>query len=420
MRITSMSITDAATPFPPDTAAEQLPDDPAILKRMILELLTTLQEVRHEREHLQQRLHVLLQRLYGRKNERFDPQQPLLFPDLNQPVPEAPATAETAPNTPAEEPAAPQKPRGQGRRRSAQNLPHKPVHHRLTAAELACPGCGQQRVEIGTETTSQLDFQPASYFITDHIEHKYACALCSKQGTPQFVAASKPEQPLGKGSPGAGLLAHLIVSKYHDHLPLYRQEQIQARQGLELARSTTCDWMAKCARRLEALYALMISVVLQSKVLHTDDTPVKLQEVAVGAAQHGRVWIYWGDREHPYNVFDFTPNRKRDGPQQFLRTYTGYLQADAFAGYDRLYLPEAASGQPRIIEVGCNAHARRKFHLARDSNAAVAHRALAYYGRLYEIERQAKELPEDVRLQMRHDLAVPILEELHTWLSSDN
>jgi transposase len=196
-----MSITDAATPFPPDTSAEQLPDDPAILKRMILELLTTLQEVRHEREHLQQRLHLLLQRLYGRKNERFDPQQPLLFPDLNQPVPEAPVTEETTPHTAAEEPTAAKKPRGQGRQRSAQNLPHKPVHQRLTAAELACPGCGQQRVEIGTETTPQLDFQPASYFITDHIEHKYACRSAASKARRSSWPPANPSNRWARARP---------------------------------------------------------------------------------------------------------------------------------------------------------------------------------------------------------------------------
>jgi hypothetical protein len=221
---------------------------------------------------------------------------------------------------------------------------------------------------------------------------------------------------LGKGSPDAGLLAYLIVNKYDDHLPLYRQERIVERQGLNLARSTTCDWMAQSARKLQPLYDLMKDAVLSSRVIHTDDTPVKRQDAADDETRLSRLWTYLGDAGHPYNVFDFTIDRRRDGPQKFLQGYAGYLQADAFSGYDGLYLPESETGTARIMEVACNAHARRKFYEARHSNAAAAHEALAYYSQLYEIERQAKELPEELRWQMRQDLATPILEKMHTWL----
>jgi len=386
---------------------------------MILELIATLQETRQEREQLQQRLHLLLQRLYGPRSERFDPNQLLLFADANQPAEDAPP----AEDMPAEgdTPSAPTgKRKGHGRKRPPQNLPHDPVHYRLTEAELLCPDCGKLREEIGTQTTAQLDYRPASAFIRDHIEHKYVCPCCSKKGQPHIVAGEKPEQPLGKGSPGAGLLAYLIVSKYVDHLPLYRLERILERHGLQLTRSTTCDWLAGCARKLQPLYELMKTSLLQSRVLHTDDTPVKRQDAADDETRQSRLWAYLGDSQHPYNVFDFTRNRKRDGPQRFLQGYAGYLQADAFSGYDALYLPDAQTGSSRIEEVACNAHARRKFHEARHSNAAAAHQALAYYGQLYEIERQAREVPADSReamlLQMRQDLAVPILEQFHAWL----
>lgn len=407
-----MSLSDAPPALPPP-APEQLPDDPAVLKRMILELLATLHERDRDLEAARARLQQLLQRLYGPRSERFDPNQPLLFADVDP----ATATAEAATAPPPVDAAAarPQR-QGHGRKPAPKNLPHEPVHHRLSEAELPCPACGTPRVEIGTATTEQLDYRPASLFVLEHIEHKYACPCCSNQGTPQIAAATKPAQPLGKGSPGAGLLAYLIVSKYLDALPLYRLEQILLRQGLDLSRKTTCDWMAQCARRLEPLYDLMKDAVLRSRVLHTDDTPVKFLGAAPGATTQGRIWAYLGDPHHPYNVFDFTPNHKRAGPQQFLANFTGYLQADAFSGYDALYLPQAAPGVPRIHEVACNAHARRKFYEARSSAAAGAHQALAYYGRLYEIERQAKTLPEALRLQLRQDLAVPILEEFHGWL----
>jgi transposase len=413
--------TPAMTPADPTAAldalpdTDHLPDDPATLKSMILELLATLAETRHEREQLQERIHLLLHRLYGRKSERFDPNQLMLFGDLNQPADTQPAADA---NETVFEPQPPkQKNRhNHGRNPLPKNLKHEEVHHRLTAAELACPTCGQERIEVGTETTPQLDFRPASLFVCDHIEHKYACPCCSKQGQAQFVAASKPAQPLGKGSPGAGLLAYIVVTKYYDHMPLYRQEPMFERQGLNLSRSTACDWMAGCARCLEPLYEVMKLELLQSVVLWTDDTPVKLQGGDPDETKQSRLWAYLGDARHRYNVFDFTLNRRRVGPQTFLENYRGYLHADAFSGYDALYLPVRDTGLALIHEVACNAHARRKFYEARGSDATRAHQALAYYTQLYEIERQAKGQSDEMRLRVRQELAVPVLTKMHEWL----
>jgi transposase len=409
-----------AAPLPTTTAAdagtlpaaEHLPDDPAILKRMILELLATLQQERHDKDELRHRLDRLLRRLYGPKGERFDPQQPSLFDEAT-----ADSAADSASSPPAATEPSVRRCRPHGRRHLPANLPRRPVHHELAEAERACPGCGQTRVAIGVETSEQLDYQPASLFVVEHMVHKYACPSCSKKQEPaQVVAAAKPESPIAKGLPGAGLLAHLIVSKYADHLPLYRLERIYERQGIRLARSTTCDWLAACAKLLTPLYDILVSQVLQSRVIHTDDTPVTIQAPEPGATATGRMWIYLGDASHPYNVFAFTPNRQRDGPQQFLRNFHGYLQADAFAGYDALYLPDPLDGQARIVEVACNAHARRKFYEARTSDAGRAHQALAYYGQLYEIERRAKGADQAQRRQMRQDLAVPILAQFQAWL----
>src|SRR5207244_3863639 len=156
---------------------------------------------------------------------------------------------------------------------------------------------------------------------------------------------------------------------------------------------------------------------LQSRALHTDDTTVKMQELVTHLLSTARLWVYLGDAAHPYNVFDFTLNRKRDGPQRFLANYHGYLHADAFSGYDGLYLPGPRTAQARIIKVACNAHARRKFYEARGSDALRSHQALAYYRQLYELERQAKDFSDAQRLQMRQDLAVPILGQFHAWLA---
>jgi transposase len=232
------------------------------------------------------------------------------------------------------------------------------------------------------------------------------------------IAAPRPPLPIAKGLPGPGLLAHLIVSKCVDHLPLHRLQRVYERQGFFLHRSTLCDWMAASAQLLRPLYDLLVSAVLQSRALHTDDTPVKMQALGTHQLTTARLWAYLGDAAHPYNVFDFTTNHKRDGPQQFLAHYQGYLHADAFSGYDGLYLPDPRTATARIIEVACNAHARRKFYEARSSDALRAHQALAYYRQLYELERQAKGFSDAQRQQIRQDLAVPILNQFRTWLEA--
>jgi transposase len=183
-----------------------------------------------------------------------------------------------------------------------------------------------------------------------------------------------------------------------------------------LHRSTLSDWLGACADLLRPLYDQMVLVALQSRALHTDDTTVKLQDPETHHLSTARLWAYLGDVDHPYNVFDFTRNRKRDGPQRFLANYQGYLHADAFTGYDCLYLPDPGKTAARIIEVACNAHARRKFYEARGTDALRSHQALAYYGQLYELERSAKDFSDAQRLQMRQELSLPILEKFHQWL----
>jgi hypothetical protein len=232
------------------------------------------------------------------------------------------------------------------------------------------------------------------------------------------IAAVKPAPPIAKGLPGPGLLAHLIVSKYQDHLPLHRLERIYERQGVFLPRSTLCDWLAASAALLRPLYERLVAAVLRSEALHTDDTPVKLQDPRTHRLSTARFWAYLGDRGHPFNVFDFTVTRRRDGPQQFLKTYQGYLHADAFSGYDGLDWPAAGTAAPRIVEVACNAHARRKFYEARSSALLEAHVALGYYRQLYELEAAAQRagLNEEGLRQMRQEIAVPILDQFHQWL----
>jgi len=432
---------------------EQLPDDLDTLKRMIVELVATLHRERFDKEALRHRLNLLLQRLYGPRTERVNPDQRLLFADWT--VEQTPDAASSAPAEPEASAASVSKKRRckpHGRGRLSEDLPRRPLHHELSEAERLCI-CGQARIDIGSDVSEQVDWQPASLFVWQHWVHKYVCSACAKKSAetamttpgpapedkamtgaadtsapqastpapargPAVIAAPKPAPPIAKGLPGAGLLAYLVVSKYFDHLPLYRLEHILKRQGLPLSRSTMCDWMAASAQALRPLYDIMVSEVLQSAWLHTDDTPVKNQGHEPGATALSRFWIYWGDRSHPYNVFDFTINRKRDGPQKFLADFHGYLQADAFSGYDALYLPSPRADTASIIEVACNAHARRKFHEARGSDVVRSHQALAYYRQLYELERAATtaELDDAQKRHMRQDFSVPILNTMHTWL----
>jgi len=415
--------TDVLTNTANISAASQapLPDDPVILKRMILELLETLKTTRRQNDQLHHRLDQLLRRLYGPRAEKFDPHQPFLFPAMPAPAPPETAAPEAAPPVRDETPVT--KKNGHGRRRLPESLPRVRQTHSLADSECTCPECGTRRVKIGEEISEQLDYQPAALFVIEHVRETYACPKC--QGC--VTTADKPPAPIAKGLPGPGLLAQIITSKYGDYLPLYRLERIFGRHGLELARSTTCDWMAACAKLLRPLYDMMVSRVLKSRLVHTDDTPLPVLDKSRESTRQGRLWVYLAN-DHPYTVFDFTPSRARDGPQQFLAGFEGFLHADAFAGYDGIYL----ASQGTIHEVACHAHARRKFFDARSSDAARAHAALGWYRQLYGIEKEIQDerqrlseergtpLPstevETLTLARRQEKAVPVLCQFHAWL----
>jgi transposase len=398
-----------------------LPDDPQVLQCMIRELLATLHDTQREKEQLRHRLDQLLRRLYGPKAERFNPNQPSLFADM------------TPPPAPAPEPIIIEAPparrsRGHGRRRLPEHLPRRRVEHDLSTADKVCPCCHEPRLKIGEEVSEQLDYQPASLFVVEHVRFKYVCPKCAAQADPvahpetpsPVVTAAKPAQPIAKGLPGPGLLAHVIVSKFIDHLPLHRQVPILARHGMQLSRSTLCDWMAASATLLTPIYQLLIEQVLRSRTIHTDDTKMPVQEAGQERTKSGRLWVYVGDRDHAATVYEYTPTHARDGPATFLEKFKGFLQADAANLYDGIY----ASGG--IVEVGCWAHARRYFFDARDTDAARAHEALARIAALYAVEDEAVEqiaagplsgeAADEARLRLRREKTVPLLTSLCQWL----
>jgi len=353
-----------------------LPDDPVVLQGMIRELLTLLSSHKRENEQLRHRLDQLLRRLYGPRSEAVV--GPTLFDGVTPPAAATPPTPEP-PAPPASVPAVK---RGHGRRRLPEHLPRRRVEHDLNELDKFCPCCGTTRVKIGEEVSERLDYVPASLVVVEHIRAKYVCRRCQ------------------------GQLA-VIVEKFVDHQPLHRQQQKFAREGVELHRSTLCDWLAQAAGLLAPLYELMVAAVLKSKVIHTDDTPVRL--LGESGAQTGRLWVYLGDGEHPYTVYEATASRKRDGPMTFLHEFTGYLQADAFSGYDGVY----ARG---VTEVACWAHARRKFVEAQKTEPALSAEAIARVRALYEVERRAKELPAAERLALRQAESAPLVGSLGAWL----
>ena len=456
------------SPAPADTnSLDHLPDDPVVLKRMIAELLEALHCRDHELQQVQQHMDQLLRRLYGPRAERYDPSQPLLFATASA---EAAAAVATPPPVAEDAPATQR--RGHGRQRLPQHLIREQRVYELPEAERRCPGCGVVRVALGQQTCEQLEYVPASLRVIEHVKMTYACPQCERQrrndmtaadagdmavstaeaaaapespavpaataltptgtlavGQEQtagvtnlstFITASRPVQGVARCLAAPGLLAHVIVSKFVEHLPLYRLQRQFGRQGVPVARQTLCDWLARSAELLTPLCQLMIRQVLQSRVIQTDDTPVPVQDDSRDRTRTGRVWLYHGDVDHDYLVYQYSPNREQQWPQTFLHEYTGFVQADAYAGYDKLFATN------RIQEVACWAHARRKFFEAQQTDPERALYVLGVIRQLYAVEKRARQEKErlalpwadygELRLRLRQEQCAPILTTLCQWL----
>lgn len=402
---------------PTPSIGGDLPLDVTLCHAIIRQLQQQVTELSHEQSQLKAYLMRLLRQQFGPRSERLDPNQGQLFDTTGSDTTSGEAAGDDSlaakPRT-VEVPAHRRK--IGGRRPLPDDLPRERREYELSPEERVCPGCGQERQRIGEETSEQLEFVPAKLVVIQHVRFKYACRPCQEH----VAIAAKPPQPIERGLPGPGLLATIITNKYGDHLPLYRLEEIFLRHGVELSRSTMCGWMSESATLLEPLYDSMRARVLRSAVLHTDDTPVPVLDPTLPHTRKGRFWVYVGDFDHPYTIYDYTPSRSRDGPQQWLKSFRGFLQADAFGGYDGIYLE--SNGQ--IIEVACWAHARRKFFDAKETSPVVAAEALARIGQLYAVESLADEnaadrtWPEQCehRAGLRQQQSRPLLDSLHVWL----
>jgi transposase len=381
----------------------------AELDRVLDATSASYEELQHEHASTLEELGWYKRWVHGRRRERIveAQSQQHLF-DLTPPgAAEAPA--------PLDSREALHEIAGHSRRRPCQReldlscLPHHRHEQDLPDAEKICSGCRRAKDRIGEEVTRILEYVPSKLEVHEHVRPKYACRYC-KDGV---SSPPPPERPIARGIAGPGLIAQIVVSKFGDHLPLYRQEDIFARHGLHLSRSTLCDWVSAAAELLEPLYERQRRLALQSAVLWTDDTPVTVLVGGEEGSRQGRFWTYVGDDEHPYSVYDFTMSRGRDGPQSFLQNFRGYLHADAYGGYDGIFLRPGSE----IVEVACWAHARRKFFDAQKSSPREAHQVLDWIGQLYDIEDRARPLTAAVRCKLRNVEAVPVLDRLDVYLT---
>lgn len=304
--------------------------------------------------------------------------------------------------------------RCKGRRNLAnfENLPSTTHVHELSADERACPCCGAERQEIGADESWQIEHYPARFERIRHLRKKYACPKCESTGDgAQIQTAAKPESAIEKGLAGPGLLAYIVTSKFADYLPLYRLEDIFERQGFEISRATQSVWCGDVADLVEPLYELMAQRVRASHVVPTDDTVMPM--LAKGKAAKARMWVYIGDEAGPYNIFDFTLNRGRDGPKYFLQDYRQVLLADAYGGYNGV----VAGNQ--ITRAGCWAHARRKIVEAEKAAPEIAREAVELVRALYAVEHRGKDLSTAGRLRIRQADSAPVLgklkEKLLNW-----
>jgi len=389
-----------------------LPDDLEALKRLLV-----------DRDALIAKLIAEIARLkrwqFGRSSERLDTtlaQLQLALDDL-QCAPasdEALPTATTPPLPATESTQAPPEKRVLPFRRAPRafpaHLPRETIVHEPTSC--SCPDCGSALCKLGEDVSELLDMVPGYFKVIRHVRPKLSCGHCSR-----VVQQPAPPRPIGMAAPG--LLAQIIVAKYADHCPLYRQQGIYRRSGVELGRATLAAWVGETARLLEPLVDVLGRYVLAAEKVHADDTPVPVLDPGRGKTKTGRLWTYVRDdrpaagRNPPAVWYRYSPNRKGEHPQTHLRHFRGILQADAYAGFGPLY----ENGQ--IVEAACWAHARCKFYdIYRVDRSPIAAEAMQRIGALYAIERDIRGSLPAQRARVRHERAGPLLDQLQQWLSA--
>ncbi len=389
-------------------SAVDLPEDVESLKRLLIAAQSEAQTARAAllleqltNEKLRFQIAVLKRARFGRSSEQLDAQ----IAQIELTLEDLEASAASLP--PVIMATLPPKPPSVRRPLPAQ-LAREPITH---AAPCTCPGCGGELRAAGEDVAEMLEWVPGRYKVLRHIRPKFSCARCAS-----IVQAPAPSRPIARGLAGPALLAHVLVSKYADHLPLYRQSQIFERDGIDLDRSTLADWVGGASALVQPLVDALGRYVFQAYKLHADDTPVPVLCPGRGTTRQGRLWTYVrddrpaGSEEPPAVLFQYSPDRKGAWPLMHLAPFSGVLQADGYAGFDRLY------GE-RIQEAACWAHVRRKFYDIHVQNASpIAAEALARIGRLYAVEADIRGRPPEERCAVRQARVGPELHSLYTWL----
>ncbi len=388
-----------------DIDPANLPEDAAALQALVRQLLGAVKNQGLKIAQLEARIAKLKRMQFGQSSEKVTREIEQLELELD-------ALHEEEAHAAAKRPAAVQKLIETPYRKP---LPeHLPRQEEVHEPACTCPNCGGVMRKLGEDVTEVLDYVPASFKVIRHVRPKLSCRVCET-----IVQAPMPSLPIERGKPGPGLLAHVLVSKYADHLPLYRQSEIYAREGVDLERSTLADWVGRAAALLDPLVAALRKSVLSSDVLHGDDTPVPVLAPGLGKTRTGRLWAYVHDgRPHgsdqpPAAVFFYSPDRKGEHPTAHLKGFAGVLHADGYAGFN----PVFETGH--VIEAACWAHVRRKFFDEHATNPSpLTTEALNRIGALYSIEDIIRGLPLDERRRIRQEQAAPLLAAMKLWLET--
>lgn len=390
-------------------AVDQLPDDVETLKRLVLDQAVRLDERDTRIAALEAQLAVLKRRQFGRSSEKMLGAIAQLEFTLEELQADEGRAAERWAQIVDR---ADEERRGHPVRAPLPD--HLPCEDVVHAAPEACPTCGGVLRPLGEDTREELEYVPGRFRRIRHIRPKLSCRSCET-----IVQAPPASSPIPKGKAGPGLLAHVLVSKYGDHLPLYRQSEIYAREGVALERSTLADWVGRVAALLEPLIGALERHVLTGAVIHGDDTPVPVLDPGRGKTRTGRLWAYVRDeRPHggaakPAAFYRYSPDRKGEHPRAHLVSFSGILQADGYAGFNELYRTGG------ISEAACWAHVRRKFFdIYEATRSDIAEEALKRIGALYAVEDKARGSPPETRRALRQEHAKPLIDALVSWFEA--
>jgi transposase len=379
----------------------------------IEELTKKLHSAELKMSMLQHQVEQLLRRVYGRRSERLDPNQlmldPLILEAINQPVPSVEPIAPL-----------PAKPEGKGPVKTKRNHPGRlPIPEHLERVEIVldipeehkvCPETGEPLKQIGWEVSEKLEYRPGKLIVNVYKRPKYGASETDVEA-PGVIIALMPDHPIERCKADVGLLSYIIVSKFADHLPLYRQNGIFQREGVDIPRATQTSWALQIYEGICPLGDALKAAVLESDITFTDDSIIPLQVKGNGRVKKARLWVYVRGDPHPLlSFYDFSADRSKKRPLDFLADYQGYVHADAYSGYDELFQKEG------IIEVGCWVHARRKFDEATSSRPKEATEIMARIGKLYKVEEECDEMGHEDRCRFRQEHSRPILDEIFARL----